>query len=236
MRVLVLVIASRGKAYDGMRRAWDVHLRAAPACVDVRFLYGARDDGAGDDGAGDDGLVGNVEYDIPECIVPGALDKTVRFLSETDVSGYAYVVRTNLSSWFHWDRLLAWLRERPRAGFAAGYSPDRSHLSGCNLTLSRDLAAGLACAPLDRGLVDDLAWSPWIFSEAAVVECVPRLDLVYGDYDVELHGNVDAAWHVRLKHTDRDLDVALMDFLAREYDPDQSVSAHAVAALRAVTR
>lgn len=227
MRVLFLVIASRGKAYDGMRRAWDVHLRAAPACVDARFLYGGGGGGGGP-------LENDVEYDdIRECLVPGALDKTVRFLSETDLSGYDYVVRTNLSSWFHWGRLLAWLRERPRVGFAAGFSPDRSHLSGCNLTLSRDLAAGLASAPLDRGLVDDLAWSPWVFSEAAVVERVPRLDLVYDDH-AELHGDADAAWHVRLKHADRDLDVALMDFLAREYDPGKGVSAHVVAALRAV--
>lgn len=226
MRVLVLVIASHGEAYDGMRRAWDVHLRAAPACIDARFLYGSGGSGVFDTDV--------VYEDVPECIVPGALDKTVRFLKDLSAEGYDYVVRTNLSSWFHWDRLVAWLRGRPRAGFAAGFSPaDRTHLTGCNLTLSRDLAAGLASAPLDRGLVDDLAWSPWLFSAAAVVECVPRLDLVYDDH-VYLHGDVDAAWHVRLKHTDRDLDVALMDFLAREYDPGQDVAAHAVAALRAV--
>lgn len=52
MRVLVLVIASRGEAYDGMRRAWDAHLRAAPVCVDARFLYGS----LGKDALGDNKL------------------------------------------------------------------------------------------------------------------------------------------------------------------------------------
>jgi hypothetical protein len=217
MRVLVLVLSSRGGAYDGMRRAWS---RArAPPCVDVRFLYGGGGDVTYGDGDGAGTCGADVTYnDIPETIVPGALDKTLRFLSGTCLDGYDYVVRTNLSSWFHWARLLAWLADQPRTGFAAGYSPDGTHLSGCNLTLSRDLAQKLATAPLDRGLVDDLAWSPWLRANATHVESVPRLDLVY-DASVLFHGDAAAGWHVRLKHTDRDIDVAVMDALVHAYDP-----------------
>ena len=221
MRVLVLVLASRGGAYDGMRRAWSAARARAPPGVTVRFLYGGDGDGGGGDGGdGDDGD-GDVVYDdIPETIVPGALDKTVRFLSAANVvDAYDYVVRTNLSSWFHWARLLAWLRDQPRTGFAAGYSPDGTHLSGCNLTLSRDLAKKLATAPLDRGLVDDLAGSPWLFAYATHLETVPRLDLVY-DASVLFHGDAASGWHVRLKHTNRDIDVALLDQLVHSYDPD----------------
>ena len=54
MRVLVLVLASRGGAYDGMRRAWSAARARAPPGVTVRFLYGGDGDGGGGDG-GDGG-------------------------------------------------------------------------------------------------------------------------------------------------------------------------------------
>ena len=217
MRALVLVLSSRGGAYDGMRRAWSSS--RLPPGIDVRFLYGGGGGGGGGGDGGGGGGDGDVVYDdIPETLVPGALDKTIRYLREMPLDAYDYVVRTNLSSWFHWARLLDWLRDQPRTGFAAGYSPDGTHLSGCNLTLSRDLAKALATAPLDRGLVDDLAWSPWLFANATHVDTVPRLDLVY-DASVLFHGDAASGWHVRLKHTRRDVDVALLDQLVHAYDP-----------------
>lgn len=220
MRVLVLVIASRGEAYDAMRKAWDAH--RPPDGVDVRFLYGGGLEKRRSETYGGR----EVTYDIPESVTPGGLDKTVRYLAEEQEleEKYQYVVRTNLSSWFHWARLLDWLADKPRRRFAAGYSPCGTHLSGCNLTLSADLANRLATATLNRDLLDDIAWSPWIFANAARVDPVPRVDLVY-ESSVILHGQAAAAWHVRLKHADRQLDVRLLESLARQYDPKTDVFA-----------
>jgi hypothetical protein len=216
VRVLVLVIASRGPAYDAMRRAWGRH--APPAGWRVAWLYG--------DGCDSPRLPGDfVAAGVRESLVPGALDKTVAALRELlsdDPLEYDYVLRTNLSSWFHWRLLAEHLAECPRARFCAGYSPDGTHLSGCGLLMSRDVAARLAAADLDRGLVDDLAWSAWLARTPDIqVEWTPRIDLVY-DAAVLLHPTPAAAaraWQVRLKHHDRALDAALLELLVAGYDP-----------------
>ena len=219
MRVLVLVIASRGPAYDAMRRAWARHASARPAGWRVAWLYGEPSEpGAEPSEPGD-----FVARGVRECITPGALDKTVAALRELLTDDYDYVLRTNLSSWFHWRLLAEHLAGCPRARYAAGYSPDGSHLSGCGLLMSRDVAARLAKASLDRGLVDDLAWSAWLARTRDIdIEWTPRIDLVYDDA-VLLHPSPAAAagsaWQVRLKHHDRALDARLLELLVAGYDP-----------------
>lgn len=236
MRVLVLVIASRGAPYDAMRRAWARH--APPAGWRVAWLYGdsarslgdsdsAYPDSArslGDPASEPSAQPGDfIASGVRECITPGALDKTVAALRELLTDDYDYVLRTNLSSWFHWGVLAEHLAGCPRARYAAGYSPDGSHLSGCGLLMSRDVAARLAKASLDRGLVDDLAWSAWLARTRDIdIEWTPRIDLVYDDA-VLLHPSPAAAagsaWQVRLKHHDRALDAALLEHLVAGYDP-----------------
>lgn len=214
MRVLVLVIASRGAAYDAMRVAWGRH--APPAGWRVAWLYGEPHDAPE---PGDFVAAG-----VPECLIPGALDKTISALRGMPLSEYDYVLRTNLSSWFHWGVLARYLAESPRARFCAGWSPDGSHLSGCGLLMSSDVAARLAAAnDLDRGLVDDLAWSAWLArSRDIAIEWTPRIDLVYDD-TVLLHPSPAVAaahaWQVRLKHHDRALDARLLSELVAGYDP-----------------
>jgi len=211
MRAVVAAISSRGAPYDALRAAFEAHFRAnAPPSLDLVFLY-ARD-------GPEDALSARCPHLPRESLVPGALAKTAWFLGQPGLERYDFVVRTNLSSWYNWHALERFLGGLPRGTrLAAGFSPDGSHLSGCNLILSARLARELASAPLDASLIDDLAISRYLFSDPGVdLRGVARLDLVYGDA-VEQHGAPEHTFHVRLKHHDRALDVALFRALTACY-------------------
>ena len=222
MRVYVGVIASGGGAYDAMKAAWLAHVPApddgGDFRVDVEFLYGAPAPG------GESASSRDRSYDdVPESLVPGVLDKTLRAfrdaLAATRDGGYDFFVRTNLSSWYHWAALKTFLESCPSLGLAAGFSPGRDHLSGCNLVVSRDVAEELVRAPYPRRDLDDLETSSVILQTLGIApRWVSRVDLVY-DAAVIVHGRARDAFHVRLKHFDRRADVALVRALVDAYDP-----------------
>ena len=212
VRVLILAIGGPGAVYSAMEHMFDEHFsRHAPPGFDLWFLHGqnafhrARR---------------IVFGDINDCVIPGGLDKTLAALRVLKLEEYDFVVRTNLSSWFHWCGLRDFLLRQPRFGFAAGFSPDLSHLSGCNLMLSSDIAAKLTTADLiDRRLYDDVAISNWLRDFEAGVKWVwvSRIDLVY-ENSILVHGICDEAFHVRLKHDNRWHDVHLLHELTGLYD------------------
>lgn len=226
MRVLVLVIASRPAggtaaeydvpAYAPMREAWDKHAAQAPEGLDVRFVYGA---------GGPAGPRDWTFEDVPETATPGILDKTVLALERGLRDGYDAFVRTNLSSFYQWRALLDFLRSQPPERLAAGLCPDRSHLSGCNLVMSRDVAQAVVAATttLDRSKIDDLAISEFLLSRYAPT-WISRLELVFGadrGYVLLHPGDAgEAAFHVRLKNPGkRDTDAVFLRRLVDLYDP-----------------
>ena len=206
----VLVLSSRGWPYDAMKEAWLANWeRHAPPDCTLHFLHG-RDGGPPPGGRHD------LVVECEEALVPGALAKTldgiVQVLREHDP---AYVFRTNLSSHVDLQQLASFLQTCPRNDFASGCSPRRDHLCGAGYALSADLAGRLLTAPLEWGLLDDLAVSRWLLALPDVqVHWAARLDLVYAD-GVEDHNAGQPLYHVRCKHDDRRRDVALLHQLAR---------------------
>lgn len=226
MKVAVLVIASPGAAYARFRELWALHAARAPASMTVRFLVTE---------AGDD-----MDWAFPgvrESLVPGILDKTLLAFRRCVDEGFDAVVRTNLSSFYHWKALGDFLRGAPERGLAAGLSPDRSHLSGCNLVLSRDVVEHVLAhaAELDRGKIDDLALSALLLRDFRA-RWVPRLEIV----DVSgtrgllsLPGAGAGAdpepFHVRLKNPGRrEFDVDNFAALVEVYDPSLPLDALAM--------
>lgn len=215
MRVLIAVIASVTDHYDAMKAAWIRHFRACPQSTDfsadLEFLYGVP-------GPQNPGEYDTVFPDVRESLVPGILQKTTKAFRESD---HDFVVRTNLSSWFHWRGLRDFLRSSPSTDFVAGYSPTKDHLSGCNFIASRDVIEYLGKYEFPGTDFDDLELSravrhvPWTW--------VSRIDLVYAS-SIEIHGDPRAAFHVRLKHDDRTLDVRLFDALVCAYSEDVSAA------------
>ena len=155
----VLVLSSRGWPYDAMKEAWLANWeRHAPPDCTLHFLHG-RDGGPPPGGRHD------LVVECEEALVPGALAKTldgiVQVLREHDP---AYVFRTNLSSHVDLQQLASFLQTCPRNDFASGCSPRRDHLCGAGYALSADLAGRLLTAPLEWGLLDDLAVSRWLLA------------------------------------------------------------------------
>jgi hypothetical protein len=211
LRVAWLAIASGGDGYDVMKAVVHEHLGNVPDALDVspQFVYGTR---------GDDEPVTRREtehdrvYDVPESLIPGVLNKTLAALHDLSGAGGDsstpppdYVVRTNLSTFFHWDRLAAWLQTAPRRGLAAGYSPDQSHLCGCCMVLSGDVARRLAAyREFNTSLIDDLAIAEALRYLGVPSVWIPRIDIL--EYGIVGHGgdlglDPRQAFQVRVKST-----------------------------------
>ena len=232
--VAIVAIASPGPPYDALAPlVVDHFLRSAPPTYTLVLLYGDRVPPGAPAPSGH--RVRVVAAPFPDTLVPGVLDKTVWWLGR-HAGAYEYVVRTNLSSWYHWEGLDAYLRAMPGRRAMAGYAPDASHASGCNLILTSDLAAALGAATdLDRGLVDDLAFAAWARARGLSWRPVGRLDLVY-EAALLVHEPEVLAFHVRLKHADRAEDPAWFRALADQYDPEQPAVQAVLRAARARRR
>jgi hypothetical protein len=86
-------------------------------------------------------------FNAPETGIPGIFEKTVKavklFSESEEIWGKIdFVIRTNLSSFYIWDRLVEYLHDTPRTGFAGGginATPTPAYISGCGMILSKDV-------------------------------------------------------------------------------------------------
>lgn len=114
--LVILVIASRGESYDLFVECWKEYMYMFPE-VKVYFVYS------------DNNITSNLmicENSIihkgEEKNIPGIFKKTVAAMSfcEKHLS-YDYILRTNLSSFFHIPRLLHYLSDKPKEMFIASH-------------------------------------------------------------------------------------------------------------------
>lgn len=178
LRVAWLAIASGGAAYDAMKTVMREHLESARPALDVHgeFVYGH-----GTETRAPTDL--DRVYDVQESLIPGILDKTVHafkahLAGTINCPEVDYVVRTNVSTWFHWDKLAEFLRTAPRTGFAAGYSPDQTHLCGNCIVLSPDVARKLADYRDYEYIIDDLAIAKALQRMGVRFSWIPRIDIL----------------------------------------------------------
>lgn len=111
-KLIILIIASRCETYDFFINCWRSYMNAFP---DVKsfFLFS-------DETIPCDLLVteDSIVHKHPECNVPGILLKTLHAMNLCNESfTYDYMVRTNLSSFYHIPRLLNYLNTQSRAGY-----------------------------------------------------------------------------------------------------------------------
>ena len=136
MRVLVLIISDDSHAvYKHLRNIWRSYMDINPAitCLFVRANPSLKKEWK----VSDDGKT--IYCRCQENFIPGILEKTVLALGY--LNDHDYVVRTNLSNFWIWDRLIDFLRTAPRQGFYAGKvgcNPD--HINGGGIILSNDVA------------------------------------------------------------------------------------------------
>lgn len=218
-KVVFMVIASPSPTYDAMKALWIRHWEQREHLADSElwFLHGIGSSGSSDSPSS---KYDHIYHDVEESIVPGGVDKTMRAFKECLATTNAdIIIRTNLSSVYIWDRAEAFLRQWD--GDVAGYSPDESHFSGCNMIMSHRAVQWLLNHQqhVDRWQLDDVTMSR-VFLEhgkAAGLRMnaqLPRYDIVYDDRRI-LHAtsSMDEVFHIRLKQFDRTRDVDNMDLL-----------------------
>lgn len=215
-RVLVLSIATRdaGGPYDGMKRVLKEAVRGGlPPGWTHKFVYAGGEAEDADD----------VVVDVQESLVPGVARKTLAALKR-HAAGYDYVIRTNLSTLWLWDRLQSYIDACPRTRFFGGTVDALhcgDHVCGCCMIWSRDVVEHVLeqwDEVWDSPDPDDVVLTR-VCGRYAEVRPVPRLD-VYGEMfpgvqvhhaPLPLHDCLPHVTHVRFKSNDRYFDAATME-------------------------
>jgi len=133
MKVLVLVISSHDKpCYHGHRAVWRERWTLHPS-FECKFL---------EMHSGPTGEHGDIFFvEGVESLHPGIFDKTLAAFSYYADKGYDYILRTNLSSLWLFDRFLPILQKMPKTNVYAGViSPVRRYVSGGGILMSPDVA------------------------------------------------------------------------------------------------
>jgi hypothetical protein len=208
-RLLVLVIASHTEEYDEFKRMW--RERTHPL-IDIYFMYGNPEQTCDIVAARDD-----LFAKAPESLVPGILMKTQLCLRHMlkDACKWTHVLRTNLSSFYIWDRYLNWLGQYQAhthlLGAISGMYAGTPFCSGAGFVMSVDAARYLAHAPWKDSYEihpDDVcAYHMLVPAYVPNLLYVPRLD--YSDNvsiseqtaHIRLFGSPRLSWSALLNST-----------------------------------
>lgn len=188
MKLIIGVIASRDSYYDSFKDIWIQNVtrfnRRSALKLDVYFLYCQSI-------STEYGVmsIGDHVYDFfcnDHESFPNILKKTVVFFQYLcHHTSFDYVLRSNVSTLFDFEKLILWLQQKPRTLFFAGtfignLDPSFIALSGTNLSFSNDLVH-LMAQQLKyteyRSVLDDVAISHFLFQYTGIrVYNIKRLD------------------------------------------------------------
>jgi beta-1,4-mannosyl-glycoprotein beta-1,4-N-acetylglucosaminyltransferase len=113
-KVIVLIIASREPSYDRFTEYWREYMNSRDDIYSF-FIYS-------DSTIKYDFVVtrDTITHKSLECNVPGIFLKTTASMNLCErIFEYDYLLRTNLSSFFHFPRMLSYLEKQPKTGFVA---------------------------------------------------------------------------------------------------------------------
>lgn len=155
--LLVLVIANKNPIYETYWAVWQ-RLKHDDPNIQVYFLLGDLNLTSAVTVNEKDNIV---RIPTSETLIPGVLDKTVhaiQYFLQDSHRNFKYILRTNLSSMWHWQRLLQVLRMLNDTGVYAGVRGP-GFVSGAGMLLSRDVAELLIenRSDLDMRVIDDVA-------------------------------------------------------------------------------
>lgn len=222
MRVLMLVLASdTQQVYKDLQESWKTFMKSH-AQIDCWF-YKA-------DQTQDEEWKQTDPYTITVKCPDGygyLYTKFIKALRGFDLTQYDYVCRPNESSFFIFDRYLAFLEDMPRTNAAFGKLGDHQgiqFLSGCGFTLTRDVAERMIALDQKDYVVDDVTVGIALQKLGALL--VPYFHTII-DAE-EKHALLPAIeddetiFHIRCKHEwpyplRRDLDVVLHKKLAKHF-------------------
>lgn len=152
--LIILVIASHNSLYDYFRAIWNKYDKSCPT-IKVFYVYGSSSNSLKKDitdikentkipeNSKDLSKEEDIFSDTPECLKPGVLIKTLDALAYIDEHyDYKLLLRTNLSSFFIFERLSSYIKGLPLISLYEGVHVKRksgTYCSGAGFFLSRDL-------------------------------------------------------------------------------------------------
>lgn len=233
-KAVMLVLASdNAPIYKELRKIFRAYMHENEN-IKVLFVYG---EGTNFDVTDDD----LVYPDIPENYYPGMITKTIRALEHIEETyNYDFFIRTNISTFWDFDRLLKRLDKQPLRDCFTGtirgckYKDQVSpqYIAGVNLVLSRDLSRKMISVKeelLSWDLPEDWAMSK-VFIDSGLK---PRPSLPGAIHFMEKFKSVDEQPileeietarkmehdHFRIKnnHNRLEIDIAVAKVLLKEY-------------------
>jgi hypothetical protein len=155
-----------------------------------------------------------------ESYIPGIHVKSCEsikvLLNNSEFSEVEYVVRTNISSFWIWDRLIQYLKNIPRTNVISAVIGNHSGIrfpSGSGFIMSRDVAllySQMATHPTSFYLQDDVVLGQ-IASEnnISIIES-PRFDIPEGFIPISLNFNMlkNSIFHIRNHHSHNKLRIS----------------------------
>lgn len=206
LKVLILVIASDNLAvYGKLKELWRRHMHIDKKHIDVYFIQA------------DPNLDEEVKIEgdtiwsrSEESFFIGIINKTLmtlNYLSPVIESDYDYVIRTNLSTFYSFPRLLKFLASAPRSGLYNGalvyYSNTMSFVSGTGIILSKDVALLLGSKAKEYFNVscnDDIMISDILYKEGIRATPQERIDYIKPeDVQVDKTSTPESCFQFRLK-------------------------------------
>lgn len=138
LKVLVLIIASdQLPVYQAEQQIWRSYMHYNPEQIEAYFI---KADPALPTLYAVDGDI--IWSRTSETVIPGIVNKTIVSLGALAdrLPEFDYVLRTNLSSFYIFPRLLQFLQNMPKIGFYSGVCDDELFGSGAGFLMSRDVA------------------------------------------------------------------------------------------------
>lgn len=183
-RLLVIVIASGNKpVYAALRGFWRM-IQAKTGEYGVHIYLVGRQPHLQQPVLSD----GTLLFPGTETLIPGVLEETldaVDYVFRHKIPGHKskHVLRTNLSSFWHFPGLLAWLVGKPEQKLVAaliGYSHEKHEPfpAGAGFIFSKDVWLWVLGSrdKLDFGLIDDLALGALLRAHSMTITPMPRDD------------------------------------------------------------
>lgn len=213
MRILVLILASDTDIYRAFQERWlqymnlnpDIHCyfyRADPT-IDVPIR-----------------VIGNNIIVRMEESFDNIYAKTVQVFRHLHdrFYEYDYILRTNVSSFFRFDKYLEACKTFPTRNFCSacvGTAGDGQKFpSGAGFTITPDVARLIATHPLTPIHLDDVSIGKTLQLNGIRITPASRYDLKLGENIREINTDV---YHYRVKTVDRHQDLVLYDTLIKEY-------------------
>lgn len=210
-KVLILIISSDDKpVYVELQKLWRSYMHTCPTNVEAYFIKG------------NPNLTNlfKIEKDViwsktEESLIPGILNKTIISMEAMlpRLNEFDYVLRTNLSSFFVFDRMLKFLKGLPRHNCYCGSIREFDsiyYIEGMGIYLSKDVVKEMVKEKNEllnqTWMFDDVVLGKFFQNRSLIYLPVKRIDITKIETWKNMRGKIpNDGFFFRLKNDDPDL-------------------------------